>query len=313
MVVSYVMKKAGYTAMMIRSLFYVIKQAFVNLWRNRTMTLASIISVSATLLILGIVFILIVNISNFSEYASAQFDVVQVFLYDDLSNEDMKNIGDQILAIDEVNEVTFESKEQALEKMKQDWDKYSSVLSGLEDRNPLPNSYVVGIDNLIYSDSVVRTLNKIEGIEQIKYYRDVVDTINNLTEFVRNLGLAIITILLFVSTFVINNTIKLAVNARKTEVQIMKYVGATHWFIRWPFILEGTILGLIGAGIASGLIYVGYSYTYASLTTNFYTMVAQYIIPVEGIMRDLLQVFIPVGAGIGALGSLWGVRKYLNV
>lgn len=303
----------GCMAMMIRSFFYIIKQAFVNLWRNRTMTLASVISVSATLLILGIVFILIVNISNFSEYASDQFDVVQVFLYDDQTTEEMKHIGDQILAIEEVNEVTFESKEQALEKMKQDWDKYSAVLSGLEDRNPLPNSYVVGIDNLIYSDSIVRKLHQIEGIEMIKYYRDVVDKINSITEYVRNLGLGIITILLFVSTFVINNTIKLAVNARKTEVQIMKYVGATHWFIRWPFILEGMILGLIGASVASSLIYVGYSYTYAELSANAYILVAQYIIPVQGIMRDLLQVFIPVGTGIGALGSLWGVRKYLNV
>lgn len=303
----------GCTAMMIRSLFYVIRQSFVNLWRNRTMTLASIISVAATLLILGIIFILIVNISNFSEYASDQFDVVQVFLYDDLSNEEMKNIGDQILAIDEVNEVTFESKEQALVKMKQDWEKYSSVLAGLEERNPLPNSYIVGIDNLIYSDSIVRKIHEIEGIEQIKYYRDVVDTINSMTEYVRNIGLAIIAILLFVSTFVINNTIKLAVNARKTEIQIMKYVGATHWFIRWPFLLEGTILGLLGACIATGLIYFGYSATFDLLSKDFYTIVAAYIMPVQGIMRDLLQVFLPVGAGIGALGSLWGVRRYLNV
>ncbi len=256
---------------------------------------------------------MIVNISNFSEYASDQFDVVQVFLDDGQTNEEMKAIGDKIYEIQEVSNVTFESKDQALEKMKEDWDKYSTVLIGLEERNPLPNSYIVSIDNLIYSDSIVRRINEIEGIELVKYYKDVIDKINSLTSFVRNLGLGIIVILLFVSTFVISNTIKLAVTARKGEVQIMKYVGATHWFIRWPFILEGTILGLIGAGIAASLIYVGYSQMYQVLTEDFYVLIAAYFVPVSGVMRDLLQVFVPVGAGIGALGSLWGVRKYLNV
>ena len=303
----------GYMAMIIRSILYVFKQSLINLWRNRTMTVASIVSVSATLLILGIIFILIVNISNFSEYASDQFDVVQVFLDDGQTNEEMKAIGDKIYEIQEVSNVTFESKDQALEKMKEDWDKYSTVLIGLEERNPLPNSYIVSIDNLIYSDSIVRRINEIEGIELVKYYKDVIDKINSLTSFVRNLGLGIIVILLFVSTFVISNTIKLAVTARKGEVQIMKYVGATHWFIRWPFILEGTILGLVGAGIAASLIYVGYSQMYQVLTEDFYVLIAAYFVPVSGVMRDLLQVFVPVGAGIGALGSLWGVRKYLNV
>lgn len=299
--------------MMFRAMFYVVKQAFVNLWRNRTMTFASVTSVSATLLILGIIFLLIVNISNFAEYASDQFDVIQVFLDDDMTNEEMKAVGDNIMNIPQVSHVTFETKEQALEKMKQDWEEHSQVLAGLEERNPLPNSYIVNMNNLVYSDHIVREMNKIDGISEIKYYRDVILKIESITQFIRNLGLTIIVILLFVSTFVISNTIKLAVTARKGEIQIMKYVGATHWFIRWPFILEGTLLGLFGAGLAAGLIYIGYSYTYDLLTSNFYVIIAAYIVPVRGVMTDLLEVFIPVGAGIGALGSLWGVKKYLNV
>lgn len=306
-------RKMEDTVMMIRSILYVFKQSFINLWRNRTMTIASITSVSATLMILGIVFLLIVNISNFSDYASDQFDTVQVFLDDGLSNVEMNAIGNQIDAIEEVSNITFESKEQALEKMKVDWEEYSTVLIGLENRNPLPNSFIVNIDNLVYSDSVVRKINALEGIEMVKYYRDVIEKIESVTTFVRNLGLIIIGILLFVSTFVISNTIKLAVTARKTEIQIMKYVGATHWFIRWPFILEGTILGLVGAGISAWLIYIGYGQTFNLLADDFYSIIAQHIVPVSGVMTDLLQVFIPVGAGIGALGSLWGVRKYLNV
>lgn len=307
------MKEKGCMVMIFRSLFYVIKQAVVNLWRNRTMTIASITSVSATLMILGIIFLLIVNISNFADYASDQFDVIQVFLDDGLTNEQMKSIGDQIESIEEVSGVTFETKEQALEKMKQDWEEHATVLQGLEERNPLPNSYIVNMANLVYSDHIVREMQAIEGIEEIKYYRDVIMKIESITEFIRTLGLTIIIILIFVSTFVISNTIKLAVTSRKGEIQIMKYVGATHWFIRWPFILEGTILGLFGAMIAAGIIYVGYSYTYDLLTSNFYLIIAAYIVPVRGIMTDILQVFIPVGAGIGALGSMQAVRKYLNV
>lgn len=307
------MIQGGCTATMIRGFFYVLKQAFVNLWRNRTMTVASITSVTATLLILGIIFLLVVNISNFGDYASDQFDVVQVFLKDNLTNEEMIDIGNQIMAIDSVEGVTFETKEQALEKMKQDWEEHAEVLAGLEDRNPLPNSYIVHMDNLVYSDYIVREIVKLEGILEVKYYQDVIQSIRSITEFIRTLGMGLIVILLFVTTFVISNTIKLAVSSRKGEIQIMKYVGATHWFIRWPFIIEGMVLGLIGAGIAMGIIYIAYSYTYDLLTSNFYVIIAAYIVPVAGIMRDIYQVFLPVGAGIGALGSLWGVRRYLNV
>jgi cell division transport system permease protein len=307
------MKVEVHTAMIFRSTFYVIKQALVNLWRNRTMTIASVVSVTATLMILGIIFLLIINISNFAEYASDQFDVVQVFLEEDLTNEEMRSIGDEIEEIAEVASVTFESKSQALEKMKQEWDEYATVLMGLENRNPLPDSYIVHINNIVYSDNIAREMTKISGIEEIKYYRDVILKIRSIKAFIRNVGISIIVILLFVSTFVISNTIKLAVTSRKNEIQIMKYVGATHWFIRWPFILEGTLLGVVGALLAAGLIQVGYSYTYELLTSNFYVIIAAYIVPVSGVMVDVLEVFLPVGAGIGALGSMWGVKRYLNV
>lgn len=299
--------------MIFRSIYYVFKQALVNLWRNRTMTLASIVSVTATLLILGIIFLLIINISNFAEYASDQFDVIQVFLDEDQSSEEMKIVGDEIKKIDKVYSVTFESKEQALMKMKNEWEEYASVLAGLEARNPLPNSYIVNIDNIVYSDYVARLMNDIEGIEEVKYYGDVIEKIKSIKKFIRTAGLSIIVILLFVSTFVISNTIKLAVTSRKNEIQIMKYVGATHWFIRWPFILEGTLLGVFGALIAGGIIHVGYSYTYGLLTKDFYVIIAAYIVPASGVLAEVLEVFLPVGAGIGALGSMWGVRKYLNV
>ncbi len=298
---------------MIRGMIYTIKQAFINLWRNRGMTVASLLTVTATLLVLGVVFILIVNISNFSEYANDQFDSIQVFLEDGLTNAEMREIGEEILKIDEVANVTFESKTQALEKMKIQWKEHASVLAGLEERNPLPNTYVVNIDNLIYSDSIVRKIEKINGIEMIKYYKEVIQKIENITFVIRSIGLGIIALLLFVSTFAINNTIKLGVAAREEEISIMKYLGATHWFVRWPFLVEGTMIGLLGALLSMFLMEIGFSKLYEVLTNDYYVLIAAYIVPVKAIMRDLFEVFVPVGAGVGALGSLWGVRKYLNV
>lgn len=299
--------------MIIRSIFYVVKQAFINLWRNRTMSFASIISVSATLMILGVVFLLVINVSNLTDYISDQFNSVVVHLEKDLSNAQMRELGEKIQGIDGVSKITFRTKEQALEKMKSDWKEQSTILAGLEERNPLPNSYVVEMSNLVYADSIVNQVSTFEGVEFVKYYQDIIVTITSVTDFIRSLGTLIIAILLSVSTFVISNTIKLAVTARKSEIQIMKYVGATHWFIRWPFIIEGMLLGFIGSVVAIGAIYLGYSYTYEILTSNFYVLIAAYIVPVKGIMSDLFQVFLPVGMGIGALGGLWGVKKYLNV
>ncbi len=298
---------------MIRGMIYTVKQGIINLWRNRGMTIASILTVSATLLVLGVVFILIVNISNFSEYANDQFDSIQVFLNDGLSNAEMREIGEKILEIEEVTTITFESKEDALENMKKQWKDHASVLEGLETRNPLPNTYIVNIDNLIYSDSIVRKIEKIEGIEMIKYYREVIDKIKNISYVIRNIGFAIIALLLFVSTFAISNTIKLGVAAREKEISIMKYLGATHWFVRWPFIFEGMMIGLLGSLLSVFLIEIGYSKLYTVLTNDYYVLIAAYIVPVESIMNAIFVVFLVTGAGVGELGSLWGVRKYLNV
>ncbi len=277
------------------------------------MSLASVTSVSATLLMLGVIFLLIINITNLSDYASDQFNVVQVYLDDGLSNEDMRNLGERMKDINGVKSITFETKEQALIKIKEDWKEQASVLDGLEDRNPLPNSYIVEMENLIYSGSVSDEISGYEGVEEVKYYKDVIDKIKSITKLIRDVGLLLIVVLIFVSTFIISNTIKLAVTARKDEIQIMKYVGATHWFVRWPFIVEGMILGLLGAAVSLGIIYFAYKQTHTYMSEDFFEMFASYIVPVNSMMKDLMEVSIPVGTGIGALGSLWGVRKYLNV
>ncbi len=135
-----------------------------------------------------------------------------------------------------------------------------------------------------------------------------------VTNYIKNIGMVIIFVLVAISTFIIHNTIKLAVNARRREIGIMKYVGATSWFVRWPFLLEGTLLGgMFGAVLAIGVLHIGYSYTYSMFTSKFYVLIAAYLVSAQTVTADLFVIFLMIGAGIGALGSLLSMRRYLHV
>lgn len=229
--------------MRIKSIGYNVKECFKNLWRNRMMSVASISSVAATLLILGIIFVLIVNIAAMTQVAKDQFDTIQVYLDDELSISEIEDIGTGIFKLQGVKDVIFETKEEALEKMKLDWDQNGYLLDGLES-NPLPNSYIVILDDINYSEYIVASIEDTAGIEEVKYYQEVIENIIKITDVIRRVGLFIMVVLIAISTFIISNTIKIAVHARRREINIMKYVGATNWFIRGPFLLEGIVLGL---------------------------------------------------------------------
>ncbi len=298
--------------MKIKSMLYLIKEGFKNLWRNRVMSLASIGSVTATLIILGLIFLLILNIDSLGQGAKEQFDTVQVYLEDDLSIDKIEKIGDIIDDLEGIKDIRYESKKEALENMKEKWGEHGYLLEGLE-TNPLPNSYIISLNNIEDSDTIVSKLEAINGIEEVKFYKDIVDKLIGITNFIRLVGLIIMIILITISIFIIGNTIKLTVFARKREINIMKYIGATNWFIRWPFLIEGTILGLLGSGISLGIIYMAYKYVYEIVTTNLYVMFTAYMLPLEVVMDNLLLVFLILGSGIGALGSIMSMRKYLRV
>lgn len=298
--------------MRISSFFYSLKESFKNLWRNRLMSFASITSVTATLLILGIVFVVILNINSLAQSAKDQIDSIQVFVSDEATSAELQILAGDIFGVEGVKEVVFETREEALNKMKEQWGENGDLLDGME-FNPLPNSFIVYLDDIGFTNYVVGEIQAMEHIEEVKFYQDIVEKILAVTEYVRTIGIVIITLLIAISTFIIHNTIKLAVNSRRIEINIMKYVGATHWFVRWPFLLEGTILGMIGAMLATGLVYMAYQYTYTLITSEFYVIIAAYIIRVDAIIYDLLILFMIIGAGIGALGSIWSMRRYLNV
>lgn len=298
--------------MRIKSLGYNINECFKNLWRNRMMSIAAITSVAATLLILGIIFVLIVNITAMTQVAKDQFDTIQVYLDDDLAIEEIEDIGTKIFKLQGVKDVIFETKQEALEKMKLDWDQNGYLLDGLES-NPLPNSYIIILDDINYSEYIVTSIEGTHGIEEVKYYQEVIENIIKVTDVIRRVGLFIIVVLIAISTFIISNTIKIAVHARRREINIMKYVGATNWFIRGPFLLEGIVLGLLGAAISSTLIYFAYKYSYNAIMDQFYMFISAYLIRAQVIIKDVAFLFAIIGSGIGALGSIASLRKHLKV
>lgn len=298
--------------MKVKTFIYMIKEGFKGLWRNRMMGMASVGSIASVLMILGIVFMIILNVNGLAETAKGQFDSIQVYLEKDLTESQMDNIGNIIKRIDGIDYVDFLSKEQALENMKKSWGENGYLLEGLE-KNPLPNSYVIKLKDISDADAVVSRIKGLQGLEEIKYYKDVVEKLLNITNFIRIAGVIIIGILIFISMFVVGNTIKLTVIARSKEINIMKYVGATNWFIRWPFLVEGMLLGLLGSLIALGIVGLGYKRIFDLVTQKLYVMIAAYMIPASVVMGNLAIIFIVLGMGIGALGSIFSMRKFLKV
>ncbi|WZL72154.1 permease-like cell division protein FtsX [Clostridiaceae bacterium 35-E11] len=299
-------------AMKTRSISYMIRQGLKGLWRNRMMGFVSVASVASVLVILGIVFMIVLNIHSFAETAKGQFDSIQIYLQDDLEQSKIESIGNSIKEIEGAKEVYFLSKEQALADMKKQWGENGYLLEGLE-ANPLPNSYVVKLEDVSYADQVVNHIKGLQGLEEIKYYKDIVDRLLNITNFIRLAGLIVIIILILISMFVVANTIKLTVMARYREINIMKYVGATNWFIRWPFLIEGMTLGLLGSLIALGIVGFSYKRIFDLITHKLYVMIAAYMIPAPIVIENLSIIFIVLGMGIGALGSIFSMRKFLKV
>ncbi len=302
------MKEEGITDMRIRH----IKECFKNLWRNRLMSVASITSVAATLLILGIIFVLIINMTSIAEGLKEQFDEIQIYLIDELEMEQIDNLIATMKTFVGVESVYFETKDDALVKLKDSWKENAYLLEGL-DKNPLPNSIILSLYDIGYGESVVDQIRKLEGIEEIKFHQDVVVRVIDIANYIKNIGMVIIFVLVAISTFIIHNTIKLAVNARYKEINIMKFVGATSWFVRWPFFLEGTVLGIFGSMLSLAVMYLIYLYTYGFLSSKFYVIISPYLVTPDAIVMDLLVLFLVIGAGIGGLGSLLSMRRHLHV
>ncbi len=296
---------------MMKSFFYTLKQAFLQVVRNKTMALTSLFSITAMLLILGMFFILAVNINLMTESMKQQFDMIEIYLLDETPEEDIQGMMQELNGLDTVAEVQFLSEDDAMEEMQNRWGENAYLLDGLPS-NPLPRSIRVTMRDVADVESVVQYAEKFSGVEDIKDSQTEVNKILKITDGIQVGALVIIVFLIIVSIIVVANTVKLTVLARGREISIMKYVGATNWFIRGPFLAEGIIIGIIAAAISSGLISLLYRWLTYSFSQQILVLFSTGLVPMKFMSMNLIVIFMSLGIGIGAVGSIISMRKFLD-
>ena len=292
---------------------YLIGEGFSNVFKNKKSTGASLMIMCATMIIFGIFLILGENINHFvSEVESAQG--IQVFINNDATQEQIDSLGEQIRSLDGVSTVEFVSKEQALEQMKDRFGEQQDLLEGYEENNIFPASYVVTMTDLTRSEEIQNQILTFENVKRITSRDETVSTLIDLANGIKIVTGVILALLIIISVFIIANTIKLTVHARRKEISIMKYVGATNGFIRWPFIVEGMIIGIIASIIS--IVIVGLAYNFIAqnlLSSEFMQVINMSLVSFNDMFSSIIFVYMLLGIGIGAIGSVISMRKYLKV
>lgn len=296
---------------MFRGLKFTVKQGILQILRNRTMSTASIFSITAMLLLLGLFFVVITNITLAIDSAKKDFETLQVYLLDTTTIEQADEIIEDVRTWTGVESAKYLSKEEALDDWKLEWKESAYLLDSLPS-NPLPNSIVIDVTEIEYADGVVQKLGTQDGIEGIKYYKETVEKLIKVTNSIKLAGFAIIIFLVIVSVIVVSNTIKLTVLARVSEIEIMKYVGATNWFVRGPFLVEGMLIGIISSLIAVGAVSLIYAKIVENIGDQVFIILGTPMVNGKFLAKHLIYIFVSIGVSIGACGSIISMRKFLD-
>lgn len=292
---------------------YLIGEGFGNVFKNKKSTGASLMIMCATMIIFGIFLILGENINHFVEEVES-VQGIQVFINNDATQEQIDELGDKIRGIDGVSTIEYVTKEQALEQMKERFGDQQDLLAGYEENNIFPASYVVTMTDLSKSKEVQDQILTFENVKKITSKDDTVSTLINLANGIKIVTGVILLLLVVISIFIIANTIKLTVHARRREISIMKYVGATNGFIRWPFIVEGMIIGIFASVISIVIVGIAYSFIAQSLVNSeFMQVINMSLVTFSDMFNSIIFVYMLLGIGIGAMGSVISMRKYLKV
>ena len=290
---------------------YNVRQALQQIWRNKGMSTASVFAITAMLLILGLFFVITVNINLFTEMLKNNYNEVEVFLNDDVKKSDAEDIMKKIDAEPGVKSSTYRSKTEAMKIMKARWGENSYLLDSLGN-NPLPSSIVVTVDSMSTADNVIKMVKGTDGVEDVKYYQDTVKKLTKITNFLKIAAMIIMVFLIIVSIVVVSNTIKLTVFARAKEIEIMKYIGATNWFIRGPFLIEGILIGVISSAVSAVATFFIYREIISLVGKQFMTIMSSPLVPAGYLSVNLILIFLAIGVSIGACGSIVSMRKFLD-
>ena len=288
---------------------YFIKEVYTSFKRNIWMTLASIFTVVLSLFILGFFSIVILNLNKMADTLESQVQI-SVYLKDDLSQEEIDETKETLSKIEGLQDIKFTTREEAMENFKERLDDQQFLLDALDDTNPLPDSFSLTVTSPQQVKTIADTAAALDSVESASYSQDIINHLFNLTHLIRLIGVALIILLTGAAIFIISNTIRLTVFARRKEIAIMKYVGATDWFIRWPFLLEGICLGFIGGGLATIFLYIVYN----QVTQEIYEAMAFFpLIPQHPFIDYISLAILVAGIIIGALGSTISLKRFLKV
>ena len=299
--------------MKISTLFYTIKQGFANIFRNKWYSLASVSTIAACLFLFGLFYAILMNFQHMVKTAEEGVSVT-VFFEPGTSDARIAEVGDLIrVRTDEVSEVKFVSAEEAWDWFK---DKYLGEYTAGFPTNPLEDfaNYEVYVADVSKQAQLVTYIQSLPDVREVKYSDVTADALSGVNLIIAYVSLGIIAILLAVSVFLISNTVTIGISVRQEEIMIMKYVGATDFFVRAPFVIEGMLIGAVGAAIPLGIIYALYNNIIGMATAKF-PMLSQLLsfLTVQEIFKVLLPVSLCIGVGIGFLGSYSTVRKHLKV
>lgn len=295
--------------MKLRTSEYFIQETLRSLRRNNWMSFASVGTVAVSLFVLGVFLLLVLNMNRLASSLESQVQI-SVYLADGLSESARKDIASDIEALQGIEEIRYVPKEEAKERLAKRLGDQKYLLDALGEKNPLPDSFEVVLKSPALVETAAAAITRMDGVEQAKYGQDVIEHLFAITRLIRIFGLALMVLLAGATLFIISNTIRLTVFARRKEVAIMKYVGATDWFIRWPFLLEGMVLGFVGGVLAA----IALQSFYAAMAAKIYETLAFFpLLPQYPYMYYVSAAILLAGMGIGALGSTISLKRFLKV
>jgi len=294
--------------MIFENMRFYFREALLSFRRSALMTMATILSITTILIIIGMFLLISINSSLFLKNLESQLEIV-VYLEDKISEVELNNIKGNLALIDGIKDVKFVSKEEAYQRLSKDLGEQKDVLNAIE-VNPLPASFEIQIKDPKMIEQIANQIVKFEKVEEVEYGRETAERLLNFTYLFRRAGILVLALLIFASILIISNIIKITVYARRNEIEIMSLAGATSWFIKWPFIIEGFLQGFISSVLSIIILYNFYFFAINKVhqTIPFLPLVVDII--------DLLPIgmaIVLLGSLVGILGSMFSVGKYLDV
>lgn len=296
----------------IRIFFHSIEEAFKSVFRNASLSIASISCIAITLVLVAVSVILSYNVNSFTSDIEKDVTIV-AFLDKEVTQEQINEIQTQISNLDNIASIEFESKQQLIDEMKEENADLENILNQYdEETNPLQDTYLVKVENIEEIGKTAGEIEALEGVSIVKYGEGMVEDLVNVFDVVKNITYIVVIGLVLVTAFLISNTIKITIQTRKREIEIMRLVGASNAFIKLPFFFEGLLLGALGSIIPIIACCYGYMYLYERFGGQLFTPIIKLVNP-DLIILNIILFVIVIGVVVGALGSYRAVRRYLKI